>query len=219
METDFILRLLIATLCGGIIGLEREYRAKEAGFRTHFLVALGSCLFTIISINGFTDVVNSDLKTSFDPSRIASQIVTGIGFIGAGTIIFQKHVIRGLTTASGLWVTAAIGMACGSGMYEMAIATTILVWICLELLYILIHRYGKRNTNIVFSSPNIETATKAINCLREKNSDRNPHVEIVKDDKNNYNVTIGIWVKRKYIQENTIGVLTGIEGVEVLSIG
>ena len=68
METDFILRLLIATLCGGIIGLEREYRAKEAGFRTHFLVALGSCLFTIISINGFTDVVNSDLKTSFDPS-------------------------------------------------------------------------------------------------------------------------------------------------------
>lgn len=219
MDTELLLRLLAAIVCGGCIGLEREYRAKEAGFRTHFLVALGSSLFTIVSIHGFGDIVTSGIPTSYDPSRIASQIVTGIGFIGAGTIIFQRHVIRGLTTASGLWVTSAIGMACGAGMYELSIATTILVLICLELLNIIIPRYGKKDANIIFSAANIETAKTAIAALSETNNDNKTRVTIEKDKaKDAYNVTIDAWVKRKYFPKNIIEVLEKINGIEIISI-
>ena len=114
MELEFILRIFVAALLGGIIGLEREYRAKEAGFRTHFLVALGSALFMIVSAYGFEGAMLTP-EHRWDVSRVASQVVSGIGFIGAGTIIFHKseNVVRGLTTAAGLWVTAAIGLACG----------------------------------------------------------------------------------------------------------
>ena len=133
MTTDFILRIFIAGLLGGAIGLEREYRAKEAGFRTHFLVGLGSGLFMILSAHGFGDVVLNE-GVRHDVSRIAAQVVSGIGFIGAGCIIFQKHAVRGLTTAAGLWVAAAIGMAAGAGMYAVAVAATIMVIVCLELM-------------------------------------------------------------------------------------
>lgn len=131
MDIDFFLRILAAALLGGLIGLEREYRAKEAGFRTHFLVAMGAALFMILSAHGFSDVLTSE-NHRLDVSRIAAQVVTGIGFIGAGTIIFQRHAVRGLTTAAGLWVTAAIGMAAGAGMYGLAVFTTVLVLIGLE---------------------------------------------------------------------------------------
>lgn len=118
--TDFFIRLALASLFGAMIGLERELRAKEAGTRTHFLVALGSALFTILSQYGFDAALREySSMASFDPSRIAAQVVTGIGFIGAGTIIFQKHVVRGLTTAAGLWVTSAIGMTAGAGLYAL----------------------------------------------------------------------------------------------------
>ena len=111
MILEITLRLFVALILGGIIGIEREYRSKEAGFRTHFLVALGSALFCIVSQYGF----GFDLK---DSSRVAAQVVSGIGFLGAGTIIFQKNVVRGLTTAAGLWVTAAIGLTCGWHVYS-----------------------------------------------------------------------------------------------------
>ena len=127
MTWEFVLRIFVAALLGGVIGLEREYRAKEAGFRTHFLVALGSALFMIVSAYGFEEVVCLP-GHRLDVSRIAAQVVSGIGFIGAGTIIFQKseNVVRGLTTAAGVWVVAAIGLACGGGMYVLATAATIL---------------------------------------------------------------------------------------------
>ena len=130
MTLEFILRVVLAAFLGGIIGLEREYRAKEAGFRTHFLVGLGAAVFMVLSKYGYDDVVAEEL-VRLDPSRIAAQVVSGIGFIGAGCIIFQKHVVRGLTTAAGLWVTSAIGLACGSGMYWLAVAATMLGVICL----------------------------------------------------------------------------------------
>lgn len=132
MTTTFILRLVVAALLGAVIGLDREYRAKDAGFRTHFLVALGSALFMVISQYGFTDMLQGS-AVSLDPSRIAAQVVTGIGFIGAGTIILQKKIVRGLTTAAGLWVTSAIGLACGAGMYVIAVVATVLTLIGLEL--------------------------------------------------------------------------------------
>lgn len=145
MELEFILRIFVAALLGGIIGLEREYRAKEAGFRTHFLVALGSALFMIVSAYGFEGAMLTP-EHRWDVSRVASQVVSGIGFIGAGTIIFHKseNVVRGLTTAAGLWVTAAIGLACGGGMYVLSIASTFLVLVGLEAFNFFLHKFDKK---------------------------------------------------------------------------
>jgi len=125
IDWNLILRLLLAGVMGGLIGLERELRAKEAGFRTHFIVALGSALFMIISQFAFSG--------RFDAARVAAQVVSGIGFIGAGVIIFQKNVVRGVTTAAGLWVAAAIGLACGAGMFDVAGAAALMTVLCLEL--------------------------------------------------------------------------------------
>ena len=144
MENELILRIFVAAILGGLIGLEREYRSKEAGFRTHFLVAMGSALFMIVSAYGFEGAMNSDLQR-WDVSRVASQVVSGIGFIGAGTIIFSKaeNVVSGLTTAAGLWVVAAIGLACGGGMYKVAVASSLLVLIGLEAFNYFLHKFDK----------------------------------------------------------------------------
>ena len=145
MEYEFILRIFVASLLGGIIGLEREYRAKEAGFRTHFLVALGSAVFMIVSAYGFGEVTMDGMTSRWDVSRVAAQVVSGIGFIGAGTIIFRKqeNMVSGLTTAAGLWVTAAIGLACGGGMYVLAFAASILVLVGLEAFNFFLHKMDK----------------------------------------------------------------------------
>ena len=129
--TDFFIRLALASLFGAMIGLERELRAKEAGTRTHFLVALGSALFTVLSQYGFDAALREySSMASFDPSRIAAQVVTGIGFIGAGTIIVTRHQrVKGLTTAAGLWAAAIIGLALGGGFYEGGIFATVLLLI------------------------------------------------------------------------------------------
>lgn len=143
MNTTLILNIFVAAFLGGAIGLEREYREKAAGFRTHFLVGLGSALFMILSAHGFDDIIGSP-GIRLDPSRIASQVVTGIGFIGAGTIIFQKHAVKGLTTAAGLWVTAAIGMTAGAGLYLLAVTATAMVLLCLEGITLIHHKVFHR---------------------------------------------------------------------------
>ena len=144
MENELILRIFVAALLGGMIGLEREYRSKEAGFRTHFLVAMGSALFMIVSAYGFSDSMNNELQR-WDVSRVASQVVSGIGFIGAGTIIFRKteNMVSGLTTAAGLWVVAAIGLACGGGLYKIAAASTVLVLAGMEAFNYFLHKFDK----------------------------------------------------------------------------
>ncbi|MBP7767603.1 MAG: MgtC/SapB family protein [Prevotella sp.] len=159
---DVSLRLVVALLLGGLVGLEREYRSKDAGFRTHFLVAVGSAMFTIISIYGFVDGVK-------DTSRVAAQVVSGIGFLGAGLIVFQKNVVRGLTTAAGLWVTAAIGMACGTGMYAVAAVVTVLILIGLEVLNGLIPQLGTSNVQLSFSSPSHENAIAFVDRIKREN--------------------------------------------------
>jgi putative Mg2+ transporter-C (MgtC) family protein len=131
MSGEYILNIVVAALLGGAIGLEREYRSKEAGFRTHFLVGLGSGLLMVLSMHGF-DAFMGIQGIQRDPSRIAAQVVSGMGFIGAGCIIFQKNAVKGLTTAAGLWVTSAIGMVAGAGMYLLSIVATALVLLCLE---------------------------------------------------------------------------------------
>lgn len=151
MFWEFTIRLLIAGVLGAIIGLDREYRAKEAGFRTHFLVSLGSALFMIVSQYGFAGVLGEP-GVALDPSRVAAQIVSGIGFLGAGTIIFQKQFVRGLTTAAGLWATAGIGMAVGGGMYLLGVSATVLTLAGLELLTVLFRRIGLRSILINFTT-------------------------------------------------------------------
>ena len=120
-----ILRLILAGFLGGLIGAEREYRAKVAGMRTHLLVAIGAALMMIVSHYGFDG--------QGDPSRVAAQIVSGIGFIGAGAIMVQRHSVHGLTTAAGIWVAAGIGMAIAAGLYAVGIAATVLSLIGLEV--------------------------------------------------------------------------------------
>jgi putative Mg2+ transporter-C (MgtC) family protein len=134
LEVELSLRLLGAALLGGVIGLEREVRDQPAGFRTHMLVALGACLFTLISAYGFREVLADDPQARFDPTRIAAQIVTGIGFLGAGAILRSGMSVRGLTTAASLWVVAAVGLAAGAGAYVLAGATTVITLLALLVL-------------------------------------------------------------------------------------
>ena len=142
---DAFLRLLVAGLLGAAIGFERELRDREAGIRTHLLVSLGSALFTIVSAYGFHEfLVSGGNVVRADPSRIAAQIVTGIGFLGAGAIIREGLSVRGLTTAATLWVVAAIGMACGAGYYWPAAAAAVLTLFALWPLRIWAYRLIER---------------------------------------------------------------------------
>ena len=214
---EFVLRLFVAAMLGGVIGLEREYRAKEAGFRTHFLVALGSGLFMILSQFGFNDVLGHYEQVSLDPSRIASQVVTGIGFIGAGTIIFQKHVVRGLTTAAGLWVTSAIGMTAGAGMYVLSIATTVLVLLCLEALYFILQHFGTRNITVTFSTPKKENIQPVLQRLRDKEIIIDSYEMTRKDTSSGHYfvVTMEMKFKRKRYKNHLLNFMAEFENVTV----
>jgi putative Mg2+ transporter-C (MgtC) family protein len=129
---QIILRLLIATILGAAVGLERERLEWAAGLRTHALVCVGAALFMIVSAFGFADALGSS-DVILDPSRVAAQVVSGIGFIGAGTIIFRREIVRGLTTAASIWAVAAIGLAVGGGMYLAAIVATVLALVILAV--------------------------------------------------------------------------------------
>ena len=133
---EMVLRLALAGVLGGLIGAEREYRGKVAGTRTHLLVALGSALMLLVSQHGF--------GTQGDPGRVAAQIVSGIGFIGAGAIMVDRQSVHGLTTAAGIWVAAGIGMATAAGLYGLAIATTVLALVGLEVFGIILFNDRRR---------------------------------------------------------------------------
>lgn len=127
LQLDLAFRLLVASVLGAVVGFEREIHEHPAGMRTHLLVAFGSAMFTILSIHGFVDVLAPAQGTLPDPTRIAAQIVTGIGFLGAGAILKYGTSIRGLTTAGSLWATSAIGMAAGVGDAIIALVGTAIV--------------------------------------------------------------------------------------------
>lgn len=159
IEWDLILRLVIAGLLGALVGMERMIRAKEVGVRTHFVVALGSALFMLISQYAFDG--------RFDSARVAAQVVSGIGFLGAGVIIFQKNAIRGITTAAALWVTAAIGLAAGAGMYSVAVAASLLTVICLELMHEFTVRFSERYVVVTLSPLDNDRALAIMDALRK----------------------------------------------------
>ena len=167
MTTEFILRLFLAGIMGAIIGLDREYRAKEAGYRTHFLVSLGSALIMIVSQHGFSEILDTP-NVNLDPSRIASQVVTGIGFIGAGTIILHKQIVRGLTTAAGIWATSGIGLAIGAGMYTLGISATVLTLIGLEVLSFFFKKVGMKSSVVELTTDNKETLNQLAKKFNSK---------------------------------------------------
>ncbi len=211
--------MLAATAMGAVIGLEREYHAKEAGVRTHLLVALGSCLFMILSIYGFDFMLEYD-NVSFDPSRIAAQVVTGIGFIGAGTIIFQKQVVRGLTTAAGLWVTAAIGLACGNGMFWLALITTAIVLISLGLINVYLPYLSQKEHTVTFLVEDYTVLTEVMeNLHKEKITVLN--YELHKDAEENNGkmlVSLEIRMKRYNNIQGLSAILKNFEKVELVEI-
>ena len=124
IHPQMLLRMVVAVFVGALIGYERERKGKPAGVRTHSMVCLGAALFTVVSLYGF--------GTAGDPTRVAAMVVSGIGFLGAGAILHQRESVHGLTTAASLWVTAAIGLAVGVGMFAMSLVTTILVFLLLH---------------------------------------------------------------------------------------
>ncbi len=140
------LLLMLAAFLGALIGMDRERKEHEAGLRTHMLVCIGACLFTVLSAHAFP---------GGDPSRIASQILPGIGFLGAGTILKYGRSIHGLTTATSIWVTAAVGMAVGGGEWFLALCATLLVWFVLAILHGIERRLrvGRRNHRVAEDAP------------------------------------------------------------------
>lgn len=146
-DTEFALRMVVATLLSGMVGLERERGERAAGLRTHALVGLGSCLVMLVSAFGFSDWHFT--PGALDPSRMAAQVISGIGFLGAGVIIFQRdrEVVRGLTTAASVWVVAAIGLTVGGGMYITAAVGTAITLLILAGLKPLERRVARRRNN------------------------------------------------------------------------
>ena len=132
-----VIRIILAGVCGGIIGVERTLRQKDAGFRTHIVVAMGAALMMIISKYGFFDLIGLDETLRVDATRVASNIITGISFLGAGMIFVKGTSIKGLTTAAGIWVTAAVGMAMGAGLYVVSFVSVVL----LLLVQIIFHKF------------------------------------------------------------------------------
>ncbi|WP_101847091.1 MgtC/SapB family protein [Halobacillus sp. Marseille-P3879] len=157
----FLIRLSIALLLSGLIGFERELKNHSAGFRTHILVGIGSCLMMLLSLYGFEAFIEANDNIRFDPSRIPSYVISGIGFLGAGTIIVNGMTIRGLTTAASIWTVAGLGLVVGAGMYGVAILATALVLLSLIFLNNLETKYVSHylnNTYIVVVEESVKTS-------------------------------------------------------------
>ena len=160
-ELIMLLRIVIAGVCGIIIGMERKNRSKEAGIRTHFVVACGAAILMVVSKYAFFDVIKGNtfagMDVRLDPSRVASTIASGIGFLGAGIIFVHKGTIKGLTTAAGIWATSGVGMAIGAGMYILGIGSTAIILVAQFVLHIDLHR----SRNIKIKILNIEGVERA----------------------------------------------------------
>lgn len=169
MELEFLGRLLLAGICGAVVGYERKSRMKEAGIRTHFIVAVAAALVMIVSKYAFIDVASLP-GHSVDVSRVAASVVSGVGFLGAGMIFVRKYTINGLTTAAGIWAISAIGMAIGGGMYILGILGTFVIL----LAQVFLHKNWKilhipTGEQIRMTITNTEEAVKEVQALLEQN--------------------------------------------------
>jgi putative Mg2+ transporter-C (MgtC) family protein len=214
--TDNVVRLAVAAGLGGAIGFERELREREAGLRTHILVCVGSALFTIVSAYGFEGfLANGGQVVRADPTRIAAQIVTGIGFLGAGAIIRHGISVRGLTTAATLWVAAAIGIASGAGYYSGAVVGTVITIVTLGPLRIVGYRVFERlrpeeRSVVVELKPGTRTA-ELLHALES----RDAHVEYfqLQDEHDRRIVTLTLDTPSEELLAE-LGDLEFVQGVE-----
>jgi putative Mg2+ transporter-C (MgtC) family protein len=189
-EFELVFRIALAGFCGAMIGFERMNRLKEAGIKTHTVVALGSALIMVVSKYGFMDIYDN-FGTLNDPSRIAAQIVTGVGFLGAGMILIKKQTVSGLTTAAIIWTTSGIGMTIGSGLYLIGISSTILL-LCFQLFF---HSKIMRRIERSGETILIETSEKSIEEVLSVFHDHNINInsfKVTKFDSNNAEIEIVI---------------------------
>lgn len=193
---SYFIRMFAACICGGVIGLERSRRQKDAGIRTHMIVALGSALIMIVSKYGFMDIMHIE-GIRADASRIASNVVTGVGFLGAGVIFVRDVSIKGLTTAAGIWTTAGVGLAIGSGMYPLGIAATLLMVVS----QLVLHRYFSRLENTANEFTVVVTDTRdSVKNLKEKLASKNISVEKCNITRNgDSTLTLDVTVKKSRV--------------------
>lgn len=217
MTVDLLIRIVLAGVLGGLIGLERQMRAKEAGLRTHILVGIGSAMFMVVSKYGFGDMLDND-HVALDPSRVAAQVVSGMGFLGAGTIIIQKQVVKGLTTAAGLWVTAAIGLVIGSGMYEIGIYGTVLALMVLETFRRISHLLiGKHHTLLVNLKPK---SVPLVLLVLQREGIRYGHIAVVNRDPDSglCELSVEVTVSRKAPVQRVYEKIMDVKGVSSLEM-
>jgi len=214
MELEWIARLVRAGILGAVVGFEREKRFKEAGFRTHFLVAVGGALAMIVSKYGFFDVLGENVV--LDPSRVAASIVSGVGFLGAGTIIVQRQSVRGLITAAGLWAVAGVGMTIGSGMYIVGICGTALVLLGLEVLNRLFQPVFPRFHRLTIHVRTKDTIPGIINLLMKQHVSITTYQAKVKGPEHEplYSIQIHLETKRNIKEEQILKTLQTLSGIE-----
>lgn len=213
-DVIYIIRIVISAACGAAIGVERSKRQKEAGIRTHLIVAIGSALMMIVSKYAFYD------SASFDASRIAANVITGVSFLGAGVIFVKDTSIKGLTTAAGIWATSGVGLAVGGGMVLVGVVTTLMI----ISLQIYLHKYasnieGALNTymKITLKSGGSNTMQRLIACLDEHQIEVvNQRVKRNKDD--TYTVNLAIRVPREERVENLSYLLEEDEDVVAIEV-
>ncbi len=192
VHETYFLRIFTACLCGFVIGYERSRRQKDAGIRTHVMVALGAALVMVVSKYGFVDSLAMGMNA--DATRIASNVITGVGFLGAGVIFVKDVSIKGLTTAAGIWTTAGIGLALGAGMYTLGITATLFM----VIFQFVLHRFFSRleNTSNEFT---VLLADKkgSVNAFKEKLYERNISIEKCKMTRNHDStITLDVTVKK-----------------------
>lgn len=200
-DWEYFLRILIASICGGVIGFERSRRQKDAGLRTHILVALGSALLIIVSKYGFMDVVTiPGMRT--DASRIAANVVTGISFLGAGVIFVRNDSIKGLTTAAGLWSVTGIGLAIGAGLYTIGIYATLLIL----LIQFLTHGHlrkleGMRRETISITYADAPDGMERIKKQLEEHNIFIHHIQMERNP--DESITVQLDISREYYFQGT----------------
>lgn len=214
-QAELLCRIIIAGICGGVIGYERKNRNKEAGIRTHMIVALGASLIMIVSKYGFSDILGEQ-GIALDPSRIAAQIVTGVGFLGAGMIFMRKNTISGLTTAAGIWATSAIGMSIGSGLYLLGIVTTVLI----VVIQIILHGHLLKETYKDEISFLIKKDKAAIDDLQKRLETM--HVEIlnieIKKQNDYYMVEMVVSLPENYRTTEMLKLFQNCDYIEEVNI-
>jgi len=224
-DLDICIRLISSVLLGFVVGLEREMTNKYAGLRTHILVCVGACVFTLISIFGFpmVAVTGAEFGTR-DTARVAAQVVTGIGFIGGGTVLRHGATVFGLTTAATLWAVASIGMACGAGMYGVAIVTTVL-----SIIVLVSVRFFEKNV-LISSTKNMMRLRLSLTCSNEASNEiydfilnKYPRLREIskkqsKNDENLTKINAIIDINSKKPIQATYKVFKSVDGIDSISI-